>query len=96
MKKLLVLSVLGLASVLCAADGAKLYGAKCAECHGIDGKEVSISGKAIAGGSGALAKLTGYKKGTFGGDQKALMQGTVTALSDSELSTIATYVDSLK
>lgn len=96
MKKLLLLSVLGLASILYAADGAKLYGAKCAECHGMDGKEASIAGKAIAGGSGALAKLTGYKKGTFGGDQKALMQGSVAALSDSELNAIATYVDSLK
>ena len=41
MKKLVVLSVLGI-STLMAADGAKLYGAKCAECHGTNGKETSI------------------------------------------------------
>lgn len=94
-KQILIVSVLGLSSLM-AADGAKLYAAKCAECHGTNGKEVSVSGKAIAGGSGALAKLTGYKNGTFGGDQKAIMQGNVATLSDSELSTIASYVDTLK
>ncbi|MBV5322127.1 MAG: c-type cytochrome [Sulfuricurvum sp.] len=94
-KKILILSVLGFSSVM-AADGAKLYGAKCAECHGTDGKEASIAGKAIAGGSGALAKLIGYKNGTFGGDQKALMQGNVATISDSDLQSIASYVDTLK
>jgi cytochrome c len=95
MKKAIVLLVLGVSAMM-AADGAKLYGAKCAECHGMDGKEASVSGKAIAGGSGALAKLTGYKNGSFGGDQKALMQGNVAAISDGDLQSIASYVDSLK
>jgi len=95
MKKAIVLLVLGVSAMM-AADGAKLYGAKCAECHGMDGKEASVSGKAIAGGSGALAKLTGYKNGTFGGDQKALMQGNVATISDSDLQSIASYVDTLK
>jgi cytochrome c len=95
MKKAILLLVLGV-SVIMAADGAKLYGAKCAECHGMDGKEASVAGKAIAGGSGALAKLTGYKKGTFGGDQKVIMEGNVAALSDSEIATLASYVDTLK
>ncbi len=95
MKKSILLLVLGVSAMM-AGEGAKLYGAKCAECHGIDGKEVSVAGKAIAGGSGALAKLTGYKKGTFGGDQKAIMEGNVAALSDSEIATLAGYVDTLK
>jgi len=95
MKKAIVLLVLGVSTMM-AADGAKLFGAKCAECHGMDGKDTSIAGKAIAGGTDALAKLTGYKKGTFGGDQKAIMEGNVATLSDSELATLATYVDTLK
>lgn len=95
MKKAVVLLVLGVSAMM-AADGAKLYGAKCAECHGVDGKEASVAGKAIAGGSGALAKLTGYKKGTFGGDQKAIMEGNVATLSDSDIATLASYVDTLK
>jgi cytochrome c len=95
MKKLLVLAVLGI-SALSAADGAKLYGTKCAECHGADGKETSISGKAIAGDAGALGKLTGYKSGTFGGEQKATMQASLEGLSDEDMKAIAAHVGTLK
>jgi len=95
MKKAFVLLVLGVSAIM-AADSAKLYGAKCAECHGMDGKDTSVAGKAIAGGSGALAKLTGYKNGTFGGDQKVIMEGNVATLSDADMKAIASYVDTLK
>lgn len=95
MKKLLVLTVLGV-SALCAADGAKLFGAKCAECHGGDGKDASISGKAIAGDSAALTKLMGYKNGSFGGEQKATMQGSIADLSDDDLKAVAAHVGTLK
>lgn len=95
MKKVIALLVLGVSAIM-AADSAKLYGAKCAECHGINGKETSVSGKAIAGSSGALAKLTGYKKGTYGGDQKVIMEGNVATLSDEEIKMLAVYVDTLK
>ena len=80
---------------LMAADGAKLYGAKCAECHGADGKDAAIAGKAIIGG-GTLAKLNGYKAGTFGGAQKETMQASLTGISDADLQAIAAYVDTLK
>lgn len=93
--KLVALSVLSVAS-LCAADGAKLFGAKCAECHGIDGKDTSISGKAIAGDGAALSKLTGYKNGTYGGEQKATMQGSIADLSDDDLKAVSAHVGSLK
>jgi len=95
MKKLLVLSVLGV-SALCAADGAKIFGAKCAECHGGDGKDTSISGKAIAGDGAALTKLMGYKNGSFGGEQKATMQGSIADLSDDDLKAVAAHVGTLK
>lgn len=94
-KKLLVLGLLG-ASALWASDGAKVFGAKCAECHGIDGKDTSISGKAIAGDSAALTKLTGYKNGTYGGEQKATMQGSIADLSDDDLKAVSAHVGSLK
>lgn len=95
MKKLLILAVFGI-SALSAADGAKLFGAKCAECHGADGKEASIAGKAIAGDATALTKLTGYKNGTFGAEQKATMQASISGLSDDDLKAVAAYVGSLK
>lgn len=95
MKKVIALLVLSVSAMI-AAEGVKLYGAKCAECHGIDGKDTSIAGKAIAGSSGTLAKLTGYKNGTFGGDQKVIMEGNVATLNDADMKTIASYVDTLK
>lgn len=95
MKKALVLMVLGV-SALVAADGAKLYGAKCAECHGADGKDSAISGKAIAGDTAVLTKLTGYKAGSFGGDQKATMQASLEGLNDDQIKAIAAYVTTRK
>ncbi len=94
MKKVLVLMAIGF-SALVAADGAKLFGAKCAECHGVDGKDTAIAGKAIVGG-GTLTKLNGYKAGTFGGAQKETMQASLTGISDADLKAIADYVDTLK
>jgi cytochrome c len=93
-KGLLVFTLLGLSSLI-AAEGAKLYGAKCAECHGADGKDAAIAGKAIIGG-GTLTKLNGYKAGTFGGAQKETMQASLTGISDADLQAIAVYVDTLK
>ena len=95
MKKVLMLMVLGV-SALVAADGAKLYGAKCAECHGVDGKDAAISGKAIAGDAAALTKLMGYKAGSFGGDQKVTMQASLDGLSDNDLKTLAAHIATLK
>lgn len=94
MKKVLILMAIGF-SALVAADGAKLFGAKCAECHGIDGKDAAIAGKAIVGG-GTLTKLNGYKAGTYGGAQKETMQASLTGISDADLKAIADYVDTLK
>jgi cytochrome c len=95
MKKTIALLALGV-SAMFAADGAKLYGAKCAECHGANGKETAISGKAIAGDAAALTKLSGYKAGTFGGDQKATMQATLDGISDEDLKAISAHVGTLK
>lgn len=83
-------------SAMMAADGAAIYGATCAGCHGVDGKDASVAGKVIAGNSGALAKLTGYKNGTYGGDQKAMMEGNVAPLSDADMKAVAAYIDTLK
>lgn len=96
MMKYLLSFMVSIPLVYGASAGMKVYGQTCVECHGADGKEVSIAGKAIAGSSGALAKLTGYKNGTYGGDQKVVMQGNVAALSDADIKAVAEYVDTLK
>lgn len=95
MKKGLFLLVMGVSAMM-ASEGAKVYGAKCAECHGIDGKDVSIAGKAIAGDAAALTKLSGYKNGTFGGEQKATMQASLDGLSDDQLKAVAAHIGTLK
>lgn len=94
MKKVLILATIAVSTLL-ASDGAKLYSAKCAECHGADGKDAAIAGKAITGG-GTLAKLTGYKAGSYGGAQKETMQASISGLSDEDLKAVAAYVDTLK
>lgn len=95
MNRIIVALLMG-GAVLSASQGMKIYGAKCAECHGGDGKDVSVSGKPIAGSKGTFAKLDGYKKGTFGGEQKATMQASIADLSDADLKAVADYVDTLK
>jgi cytochrome c len=77
-------------------DGAGIYAARCAMCHGVDGKEVAITGKAIAGAADAEAKILGYKKGTIGGANKASMQGAVADIGDADIKAVGAYVTGLK
>ena len=44
-KSVLLILVVALAPVAFAADGAAIYKAKCASCHGADGKGQSQMGK---------------------------------------------------
>lgn len=96
MKYKAMLALLMGGSLLYGANpGMKLYGKHCVECHGDDGKDLSIAPKAISGSGGTLAKLLGYKNGTYGSEQKATMQTNVAPLSEEELKLLADYVDSL-
>ncbi len=94
--RVLVFGVFVFACSVFAADGAGIYAAKCAMCHGADGKDAAISGKAIAGAADAEAKVLGYKKGTIGGANKASMQGAVADISDADIKTVGAYVAGLK
>lgn len=91
-----MLSLACIASSIFAADGAGIYAAKCAMCHGADGKDAAVSGKVIAGLSDAESKIIGYKNGTFGGANKASMQGAVSDMSDADIKAVATYLSGLK
>lgn len=92
--------VLGLsltAAALFAADGAAVY-AKCAACHGKDGKNAAISGLAIGGEAAdtVAKKLHGYKDGSFGGAKKAMMTPQVAALSEDDIKAVSAYIAGLK
>lgn len=93
--RFLLLSVLFIGSIF-AADGAGIYAAKCAMCHGADGKDAAVAGKAIAGATDAETKIKGYKAGTFGGANKASMQASVADMSDADIKTVSSFLSSLK
>lgn len=78
-----------------ATAGMKVYGKGCVECHGDDGKDLSVSAKPIAGSSGVYDKLIGYKNGTYGGEQKATMQEALKGLNDASLKAVAEYIEQL-
>ncbi|MDD5052198.1 MAG: c-type cytochrome [Sulfuricurvum sp.] len=96
MKKIVLSLLLILSSVQGADLGMKVYGKTCVECHGDTGKESAVSGKVIAQSKDVLTKLTGYKNGTYGGEQKALMQASLAPLSDEDLKAVSSYVETLK
>ncbi|MBC8237688.1 MAG: c-type cytochrome [Helicobacteraceae bacterium] len=80
------------------ADGATLY-KKCAGCHGMNGEKVALGkSKIIANMSEAELNtaMNGYKDGSYGGPMKGLMKGQVAKLSTEEISSLSTYITSLK
>lgn len=80
-----------------AADGAEMYKASCAGCHGADGGK-SAGGTAPLKGQkpdAVLKMLQGYADGSFGGKQKAVMENVVKKLSPQELETLSTYIGTL-
>ena len=79
-------------------DGKAIF-AKCAGCHGADGK-TSAMGKAplLAGQKAAdlETKIKAYKAGTRNAHGMGmLMKGQVASLSDSDIKAVATYISGL-
>lgn len=95
MKKLVGVVVLGVS--LFGASGGDIF-KKCVSCHGVDGKNKAISGKIIAGQKEAdlIKKLTGYKKGSFGGAKKGMMTSALKPLSDGDIKGVAKHISKLK
>ncbi len=80
-------------------DAGKALYAKCAGCHGADGKTKAM-GKAapVAGQSAAELekKLKGYKAGTQNSvGMGMLMKGQVASMSDDDIKAVAAYMASL-
>ena len=81
------------------AKGQELY-AKCAGCHGADGKTKAL-GKSpeIAGGNkdDLLSKLKEYKAGTRDTNgMGTLMKGQVASLDEAAMTAVAEYISTLK
>ncbi len=80
-------------------SGAASY-AKCAGCHGVDGKTKAL-GKSleIAGQSKEelVTKLKGYKAGTINvSGMGNLMKGQVSTMDDTAIESVSTYISTLK
>ena len=87
------------ASAATSVAGAAAY-AKCAGCHGVDGKTKAL-GKSpeIAGQSKEelVTKINGYKAGTLdAAGMGTLMKGQVASMSDTEIDAVAGYISTLK
>lgn len=99
-----LLLALALALALCttalaagpAVDGAALYKAKCASCHGADGSKAVLS-KPVKGLSAAdtAKKMEGYKAKTYGGSKKATMENLSSNLSEADIKALAAFIAKL-
>jgi cytochrome c553 len=74
--------------------------AKCAGCHGKDGKMKALGKSEVIAGQSKddlVKKINEYKAGTRNvAGMGALMKGQVAGLSDADVDAIATYVSGLK
>ena len=82
-----------------AAKGKELF-AKCAGCHGADGKTKALGKSEIIAGQPAAdleKKIGEYKAGTRNvAGMGTLMKGQVGSLSDDDIKAVAAYISSLK
>ena len=105
MKKAIVALSVSAALLVCSsingvsADGAALFKANCATCHGEDATNSKEGGVQRLRGqtSDALQKkLAGYIDGSYGGPKKATMQSMAKKMSPEDLKSITDYIGSLK
>ena len=79
-------------------DGKALF-AKCAGCHGADGKTKALGKSGIIAGQAAAdleTKIHGYKAGTRNtAGMGALMKGQVGSYSDEDIKAVAGYISGL-
>jgi len=74
--------------------------AKCAGCHGADGKTKALGKSPVIARQSKedlLAKIKGYKAGTRNETgMGTLMKGQVASMDDATIDAVATYISTLK
>ena len=92
MKKIvMVTSIVSLALHLHATP---LY-TKCAACHGKEGEKSALNKSLIIKDmdkDAFMAAMKGYKDGSYGKDQKAMMKAQVLSLNDAQIEEIAAFI----
>jgi cytochrome c6 len=84
---------------LFAADGAAVYKAKCASCHGPDGKGETAVGKSMklkSLGAADVQKTSDADLTKVIADGKGKMPAYKTKLSADEIKALVTYIRTLK
>lgn len=92
MKTLLL--ILGITSILAAADGAALFN-KCAACHGANGEKHALGKSKVIkemSEQDLITAIKGYQDGSYGGAMKALMKGQVASMNDAEIQAVAKHI----
>ena len=79
--------------------GAAAY-AKCAGCHGADGKTKALGKSPVIAGQtkeALVTKINGYKAGTIDvAGMGNLMKGQVATMDDATIEAVSTYISTLK
>ena len=97
LKAIVLILVMTLAPVAFAADGAAIYKAKCASCHGADGKGQSPMGKKMNLrdlGSPEVQKQTDRELYDWTAVGKGKMPGYKDKLSDEEIKALVAHMRS--
>lgn len=88
-------SLLTLSTLLClSAQASPLY-TKCIACHGTQGEKVALGKSLIIKDMtkpAFIAAMKGYKDGSYGKEQKALMKPLVATLTDAQIEEIANFI----
>ena len=98
LKAIVLILTVTLAPVVFAADGAAVYKAKCASCHGADGKGQSPMGKKMNLrdlGSPEVQKQTDKELYDWTAIGKGKMPGYKDKLSDEEIKALVAHMRGL-
>ena len=98
-KSVLLILVVALAPIAFAADGAAIYKAKCASCHGADGKGQSTMGKKMNLrdlGSPEVQKQTDKELYDWTADGKGKMPAYKDKLSADEIKALVAHMRTFK
>jgi len=84
-----------IAAVLALSAQANPLYTKCVACHGAAGEKSALNKSLIIkdmSKADFVSAMKGYKDGSYGKDQKALMKAQVGPLSDAQIEEIASFI----
>jgi len=92
--KIITKSIIIVAVLAIGAQATPLY-TKCVACHGAAGEKSALNKSLIIkdmSKADFVSAMKGYKDGSYGKDQKALMKAQVAPLSDAQIEEIASFI----